>query len=397
MIEDFYLEPEYWIIMFSVLLLFRLVIGFRAFDFKFLVCLFFSQYVAHITLAFGISIYLIFCLLFIMAFVAGYHACAVLPNLTLEKRSSTLQVDLCMARVSKLILIAYYGWRLFNVPILAGPLDLAKRLELQQESRAAFFLSIVMLPPFVACMLQWLRERRFGTSDWVTILLTVLGSLVSGSKASILPLVLIYVGVSSYLGRGLRVNLKVAAGVVLAGMIFTLMLLTYFPLLSLGEIGKLILFRVVANTDNIEYLYASGVEPSQYPFAGIAAIVPFIGKHLGAQIDYPYGVWLHGMRYADWSGFGPNAGFIIEQFGNLGWIGVCMGAVLGLLVRWTLRVQTTFRVMILSFCHVFLIESTAFFLNLFFCVFVLIVAYVLARIPWREFLRAPSRRAAADG
>jgi hypothetical protein len=90
------------------------------------------------------------------------------------------------------------------------------------------------------------------------------------------------------------------------------------------------------------------------------------------------------MRYGDWSGFGPNTGFLIEQFGNLSWAGVLVGAAHGALVRWTVRAHTVFRVMILSFCHVLLIESTTFFLNYFFCLLVLFLAWVIARFNKRQ-------------
>jgi hypothetical protein len=377
MIEDLVLNPIYWIILFATLLLFRAAIRFRVFDFTFVICLLFSQYVAHLILIFGISTYLLFCLLFIIAFVSGYHGYALLPNLTLDRSANRPDVDRWVARLSKLILVAYYSWRLMNVPILSGPLDLALRLQLQQESRVAFFLGVVMLPPFVACMFYWLRERRFGWTDGLVVLLAILGSLSSGSKASILPLVLTYVGVRSYLGLHFRVNLWLIAGVAAAGIVFTVMLLTFFPLASAGDIGQLLLYRVVANTDNLEYLYAADLEPSQYPFSGPIALVPFVSKALGAQIDYPYGVWLHGMRYGDWSGFGPNAGFVIEEFGNLSWAGVFVGAALGALVRWTGRAQSAIRVMVLSFCQVLLVESTTFILNLILCLFVLAVAWVM--------------------
>jgi hypothetical protein len=379
MIEDLVLNPSYWIIVIATLLFCRAVVKFRILDFKFLVCLLLSQYVAHVGLIFGLSVYLVFCLLFIIAFVGGYHFYALLPNLTLDRSGDCLDVDKWVVRLSKIFLVSYSSWRLMNVPILSGPLDLALRLQLQHESRVAFFLSVVMLPPFVACMFYWLRERRFGWTDWVVLVLTVLGSLTSGSKVSILPLVLIYVGVRSYLGRYLKVNLWLMAGVVVAGSVFIVMLQSYFPMLTAGEIAGLLLYRIVANTDNLEYLYVTNLEPDQYPFSGPISLLPFVSKQLGVQIDYPYGVWLHGMRYGDWSGFGPNAGFLIEQFGNLNWAGVLVGAAHGALVRWTVRAQSVFRVMILSFCHVLLIESTTFFLNYFFCLLILLVAWVIAR------------------
>jgi hypothetical protein len=396
MIADVYLDPVYWLIFLATLGLYRVVIGFKILDFKFIIGMYLSQYVAHLTLVFGLSSYLVFCTLFTVAFTLGYHGYATAPNLILNRGAARHDVDESVVRISKFILFAYYTWRIASVPVLLGALDLAARLQRQQENRAIFFLGIVMVPLFVAFMYDCVRKEKFGWMDWLLIAVTAVGALSTGSKITVLPLILSYIGVSSYLGRRIPINPWVVAGFLAtcATLVFTLVM--YFPMLSFDEIFDLMLYRVVANTDNIEYLYALNLTPDQYPFSGAVSFVPFISKYLGAEIDFPYGVWLHGMRYGDWTGFGPNAGFLVEQYGNLGWSGLVVGVVLGALVRWTLRVHSAYRVMILSFSYTLLVESTVFFMNLIFCSFVLIVAFGINKLRKRRYTdTGPHQRSAA--
>jgi hypothetical protein len=385
MIEAVYLDPVYWLIFLAALCLYRVVIGFKILDFKFLIGMYLSQYVAHLTLVFGLSTYLVFCVLFIVAFVLGYHGYATAPNLILNRGVARHEVDERVVRISRFVLFAYYTWRIASVPIWSGALDLAARLQRQQENRAIFFLGIVMVPLFVAFMYDCVRKEKFGRMDWLLIAVTAFGALSTGSKITFLPLILSYIGVSSYLGRRIPVNPWVVVGFLGACAIILYTLLMYFPTLSFGEIVDLMLYRVVANTDNIEYLYTLNLTPDQYPFSGAVSFVPFISKYLGAAIDFPYGVWLHGMRYGDWDGFGPNAGFLVEQYGNLGWGGLVVGVGLGVLVRWTLRVPSAYRVMILSFSYTLLVESTIFFMNLIFCTFVLMLAFGINKLRKRRY------------
>jgi hypothetical protein len=384
-IRDIYLNPVYWLLFAGVMALGRLAIGYRILDFKFILWVYLSQYIAHVTLAFGLSQYLIFCVLFLTAFILGYRGFQNLPNLVLYRTAARDDVERRLVLICKVILLTFYSWRLSSVPIWTGAFDLAARLALQNESRAGFFLGLVMLPLFVGFLYDCVRKGRFGWADWSLIVISALGALTNGSKITILPLILSYIGVGTYLGRRISLSplLVVSAAVAGAVMVFTLS--NFFPTLSSGEILDLLLYRIVANTDNIEYLYTLDVTPDQYPFAGAVSFIPFLSKYLGAQIDFPYGVWLHGMRYAEWAGYGPNAGFLIEQYGNLGWGGLVVGLGLGTLVRWTERVRTAFRAMILSFSYTLLVESTMFFMSLFFCLLILVVAFAMHKL-WRPGL-----------
>jgi len=397
MIEDVYLDPVYWLIFLATLCLYRAVIGFKILDFKFIVGMYLSQYVAHLILVFGLSSYLVFCMLFFGAFVLGYHAYASAPNLILNRGPARHDIDERVVLVSKIILFAYYSWRIASVPIWVGALDLAARLQRQQENRAIFFLGIVVVPLFVAFMYDCVRKKKFGRMDWLLIAVTALGAVSTGSKITILPLILSYIGVSSYLRRRIPLNPRVVAGLLATCVVLMITLVMYFPAMSFGDIFDLMLYRVVANTDNIEYLYTLNLTPDQYPFSGAVSFVPFISKFLGAEIDFPYGVWLHGMRYGDWTGFGPNAGFLVEQYGNLGWGGLAVGVGLGALVRWCERVQSAYRVMVLSFSYTLLVESTVFFMNLIFCSFVLILAFGINKLKNRRHTgTGPNRRVQAD-
>jgi hypothetical protein len=384
-IREIYLNPVYWLLFIAAMALGRLAIGYRILDFKFIICLYLSQYIAHVTLAFGLSNYLIFCVLFVAAFIFGYRGFEHLPNLVLYRTAARDDVERRLVLICKVILLTYYSWRLSSVPIWTGAFDLAARLALQNESRAAFFLGIVMLPLFVAFLFDCVRKGKFGWADWLLIIISALGALTTGSKITIVPLILSYIGVGAYLGRRISLSPWLVVSSAVAGAVIVFTLSNFFPMLSSGEILDLLLYRVVANTDNIEYLYILDVTPDQYPFSGAVSFIPFVSKYLGAEIDFPYGVWLHGMRYADWAGYGPNAGFLIEQYGNLGWGGLIVGLGLGMLVRWAERVRTAFRAMILSFAYTLLVESTMFFISFFFCLLILVLASLMHKL-WRPRL-----------
>lgn len=385
MIQDIYLDPIYWLLFLIGMFVFRAAVGFRILDFKFIISMYLAQYLAHLILVFGLSNYLVFCSLFFVAFILGYHAYAMVPNLVLIRGAARDDIDKRVVSISKLFLFSYYTWRISTVPIWLGALDLATRLQKQQENRALFFLGIVMVPLFVAFMYDCVRRGKFGWSDRLLIVITALGALSSGSKITILPLILSYIGVSAYLGRRIRLSPRVIVGIGAGIATIFVTLLMYFPFLSLGEILDMMLYRVVANTDNLEYLYTSNLAPNQYPFSGLVSFIPFVSKFFGAEIDYPYGVWLHGMRFGDWTGFGPNAGFLVEQYGNLSWGGLIVGLGLGALVRWTERLQTAFRAMVLSFSYTLLVESTVFFMSLFFCIGVLLLAWGVNGLRRRRF------------
>ena len=377
MIEDIYLRPAYWLLLASIMLVCYKAIDFHFFDFKFLIALYISQYITHITLVYGLSNYFIFCVLFLLFLIFGYHVFAELPNIVLLPIAQREHLHRRLIWICKAVLVSYYTFRLATYPVFSGAFDIGARLAQQQESRLLFFLSLVMFPLFVACVYDWSLKKRLSFTDWFVLLITTLGILSGGSKASIAPLLIAYLGVSSYLGRQIRLSPFIIIAGSAAGLTLIAILEYYFPFLSTSEIADMMLYRVVANTDNIEFLYQLNLDPAQYPFAGAISIIPFVGKYLGASIEYPVGVWLYGLRYGDWSGFGPNSGFLIEQYGNMGFLGVLSGFFLGVVVRWACRLNSVVRVMVLSFCYTFLVESTLFFMNLIFCALVVFLSLVM--------------------
>jgi hypothetical protein len=130
--------------------------------------------------------------------------------------------------------------------------------------------------------------------------------------------------------------------------------------LNATEIVQLIAYRVVANSEELEYLYVLNFQPDQYPFAGIGALFAPIAKLFGQNIDYPPGVWLYGQRYGNFSGFGPNSGFVIEFFGNLGFFGLGMPLIIGAIIGYCERKATFYRVILLSIIPLIFAESLMF-------------------------------------
>ncbi|WP_341920416.1 hypothetical protein [Hydrocarboniphaga effusa] len=362
MIAEFYLEPEYWVAILGGLGLMRLLMPHRLLDFTFFSALYLTQFTVHIALVPGLHRYLLFCLVFVAAVVLGYRwprsiaAPVSNPNVDLDQR---------LILFCKAIIILYYIPKLIMQPPSFSALELGLRLEGQQQNKLLFFMGLAMLGPTAAWVYDWVQRGRATLLDLVILVLVGLGALASGSKASVLPMLLAVFGASSYLGTRSKIKpstlwtFSIGAAVVMA-----LMLGIYFPLLSPLDIGDLILYRLAANTDSLEYLYAVGAKPEAYPFAGIGALNPFLGKILGTRIDYSIGVWLHGIRYDNWTGFGPNPGFVIDYFGNLGWFGIYPGLVIGLLLKSASRAGNVVGCMYLSFSYFALVESTIFYLNI---------------------------------
>ena len=331
MIIDLAFDSYFWLSLAGLLIGGCWIISARPMDFPFFVVLVLSQYAVHTWLAFGLNNPLtVFSFLFLIVFLAaagrGKSATVALHPLTAMERD--------WIALAKAYLFLYYSARLIFYPFMGGELLLDERLAAQQRNPLIFTLGLAVQPALAAFMYSWVRPGgRFSKLDLIILFLVALGLVGSGSKGGVITFVLTYLGVASYLERQvLRDKKIVLAGATVIGL--TVYVLTrLFPDAELSGIGLLIVYRLAANTDSVEYLYNDGINPGDYPYAGVGALFPMLFKRVGYAFEYPPGVWLHGTRFGDWSGFGPNPGILMDYYGNLGWFGLAAALGIGLYVH----------------------------------------------------------------
>jgi hypothetical protein len=361
MLEDIFLSPHYWASFAILMAAGALLMRARLLDFKFIALGFISQYVVHAVMAFGIfSDIAIFCVLFWLLFVGTLtpwvqnqartfatfargrsERVARASEAILEKdqvwRSQLDGVEKWWVLAAKWFLLVYWACRLIFYPYIAGELDLTVRLEAGQDNRVLFFLGLAVFPAIAACVSVWIRKGyRFRVLDYAVLAIVVVGYLGTGSKVAILPVILIFFGAISFFKKPLREMRLwlVLAGV--GGIVIGIRYIFFFPSTGLLELAQQALYRFVANTDSLEYLAAIGKAPEEYPFAGVGALAPMFLKPFGLAYDYSPGVWLHGTRFDQWAGFGPNPGLVMDYFGNLGWWGLLIPVFAGVyMLGWT--------------------------------------------------------------
>lgn len=331
MIADFAFEWHFWFSLAALVVIGCWVISARLFDFSFFVVLILSQFVVHTWLAYSPSNSMF---IFSILFLVGFLGSAGRQRQSQASTQKLSGIERDWIAIAKVYIIAYYVARLSFYPFMAGELMMDERLAAQQENVLLFMLGLAVQPALAACFYSWMRsDGRILKSDLFILILVVIGQIGSGSKGSVATLVLTYFGVASYLGQRILLSkVALSAGAVISGLA-VFMLTRLFPNLDLSEITLLIVYRLAANTDSIEYIQASFVDPSEYPYAGVGALFPSLFKRLGYSFEYPPGVWLYGMRYGDWSGFGPNSGILMDYYGNLGWLGLIAALCIGFYVR----------------------------------------------------------------
>jgi hypothetical protein len=360
-LEELILNPVYWISVVVLVLGGSFLVRARFLDFKFIMLGFISQYAVHAAFAFGLFSEIgMFCALFWVLFVATLtpsvqrvvlrgtsflrskspvfaRVSAATTELDTAWRAQLADIEKPWVLVSKWFLILYWGCRLIFYPYMGGAFEISDRLEAGQENRALFFLGLAVVPALAACVAVWIRKGyRFRILDYVVLVIVTVGYLGTGSKAAILPIVLLLFGAISFFKKPLRemkVWLYVAGGAVI---VIAVRYIFFFPSAGTGELLHQALYRVAANTDSLEYLSAIGKAPGDYPYAGFGALFPMFLKPFGLDYQYAPGVWLHGTRFGEWAGFGPNPGLVMDYLGNLGWWGLLIPVIAGLyMLGWT--------------------------------------------------------------
>lgn len=377
MIADLYLNPLYWLSLGLIVAASAVLTRSRVLSFPFVLIVFAAQYVCHAFAAFGATSDISwFTIAFLLALIVGLAPQLVRhPVRWLREGDRTRSVRFpapairsfvrgeegTWILVSKLYLMVFGIVRLSTYPWLGGELDLVARLEASTDNRWGFLLGLAVVPPIAAVATQWLRRGyRLGVIDYLVCGLAGAAILVSGSKATLLPALLAVVGAAYLTAHPLRrrrffwILGCIGAAITVGGY--------WISVAASGFVGALgqLAYRIAANTDSLEYLAALGVHPSDFPFAGIGALAPTLLKALGGTYDYSPGVWLHGERFGQWQGFGPNPGLVLDYFGNLSWIGVIAGAGIGLLCWTSTRVGGAVGASFAATCYLAVVDITLF-------------------------------------
>jgi hypothetical protein len=367
-IEDLIVSPLYWAILAATMAAFYFGLRIRPLDFKFFIALPIAQRIAHIAmLPISYSSSLIFAILTGFLLVTGRYL--VVQGIDTKpdhanwrdaqhQLTSALE-NKCYIALAGLFLTLYFSSRLLLYPQFFSVLDLGDRLQAQYEHRLLFALFLAAPPALTAIMVRWVSIHRLSLWDKLLAALLFVGYLSVGSKASIAPIFLTFFGVTAYLRKTGMVGRAIIV-LAIIGIIGGVALSLLLPSLSASQLGQVVLYRIVGNTEEIEYLYVLGFQPDQYPFASIGALVAPVAKLLGATIEYPPGVWLYGQRFNNWTGFGPNSGFIIEFFGNLNYFGLAIPLLLGMTIGYCDRKLTMYGAVLLSILPLAFMETLMF-------------------------------------
>ena len=387
MIEGLVVNPWYWLAVVLLTVGASVLTRARPLGFRFVVIVLLAQYLVHAAVAFGPGdLVTLFCFGGFAIFVAG--SLPVVSELVARRINPLLHgqrfrhFDAFWFHGSRLFLIGYWAARLIAYPATTGDLDLAQRLDAQQQARVLFFLGQVTLPAVAGCMAVWLRRgRRLTWLDLLTVVLTVAALAVSDSKATILPVLLAFFGAMEMSGRRMReFKAFLIPGIALIALALV-RLVIFFPGKDPWSIAQTMLYRVAANTDSLEYLKVVGARPQDFPFAGPAALLPYITKWFGFRYDYSPGTWLYGARYGDFSGFGPNSGPVVDYLGNLGIAGLLVVLLAALVLGSLRRIGAAVAVSAASMVYLAFIDVTIFDLPVLFWGAVAAIGVVAVWLP----------------
>lgn len=335
-------QPWYWVLLTLSVTASCFLLRLKVLDFRFIGLVYLCQYFVHTTIATGPSTITKFATLFWLCFLLG--ACLV-PFLgkrlaarradrgdpTAARRSmDTISLGHIWVLLSRLFLTLYWSVHLIELPPHFGAVDIAQRLSERHADVLISFSGALVLPALTACMWVWLqRGYRLRWFDLIPLGLSLIGMLGSDSKVSVLPLLLAFAGVAVMRRKPLR---ELRPHLVLAGigaLVLGIRLVLYYPGGNPVVAINAIAYRLAANTDSVDYLIRSGLQPSDYPFAGLPALIPFISKRLGWPYPYGPGVWLYGVTTGNYAGYGPNPGILMDWFANVGWFGLLAALTLG--------------------------------------------------------------------
>lgn len=390
MIEDLYLNPFYWVAVGGLVALAAIATRSAFLGFRFIVFVFLSQYFVHAFFAFGVTsdVTWFTAASWVLFFVISLPALASviarpvdrLRAVVLPSSDDRRTADSVWFWIARVFLLLFFAVHLVVFPFSLGSLDLGSRLAAQQDNKFFFLVGQLTLPAIAACMAMWLRRGyRFTWIDVLVVVLTAAGLLGGGSKATLLPLALAFFGAAEMAGRRLREFKRLLVAAIIVGGLAAARLLLYFPDQSPLQTASFMLYRIAANTDSLEYLQVIAAAPSAYPAAGPLALIPYISKRFGYAYPYPPGVWLFGQRYGDYGGQGPNSGFVMDFFGDLGWGGLALVVLLAVALVAFRTSRSTLAIAAASVVYLAFVDITLFDVPLLVWTPVAIVAVLLVR------------------
>lgn len=334
MIVDFYLSFEYWLPVIFLSFLCTRFVKARMFDYDFFALLLLTQYIVHSALVFGLfNVFTVFCGIFLVCYLTFRKYKIHLREFglnTFNHNGFASNIEPAWILISKYYLLIYFSARIFFYPFHFGELLLDDRLSAQHENKLLFFLGLVTTPAIaVFVYFLTLNTSRLSALDFLISAITLIGLLGFGSKAVLAPIVFAYISALSYQSKPILSSYSIIIFLIIifSGTLYVLGI--YFPALSYSSIFNLILYRLASNTDSLEYIFSLNIDPGEYPYGGVIGLFPYIFKLLGFAYDYSPGVWLHGLRYDNWDGYGPNPGIFMDYFGNFRWVGLIFAPLFG--------------------------------------------------------------------
>jgi hypothetical protein len=354
MIEDIALSPYYWFVVVVTVAFLSAGGKVGCFTYEFFCGLLIAQFLSHSVFVFGVlseeTIFLLlFCGIYWIFRTYAFGARSHNRDVT-KKNVESVAIEFTWFRASALILIIFYVFKFALDPPRFGALLLDDRLRGQQSNRLIFGLGLAM-PMFMASLIyKYVKYKNYlNKIDVVALVLSFIGLMTGGSKTLFIPIFIAIVSARHYVGFQQRLSMNAVFVILSIFSLFFFGLTFLFPDLSWFDIIKLVINRLVANTDSLEYLYVLHNAPSDYPWSGLNAMFPFLAKFLGVQIGDSAGAWLYGQRFGNFQGFGPNPGMLIDYFGNLSWFGLLFAAFLGSVMRFCKSRSNVMSFALLSF------------------------------------------------
>jgi hypothetical protein len=211
-------------------------------------------------------------------------------------------------------------------------------------------------------------QPRWTLRQKVALAATILASATSLSKASFLPILLTFLFV-----YGKRIGVLRVAVIAFSGLFLTILLIQrLFDDVTLVQVLEIFFNRVINNIDVLNYIDELGPGKAEdYPYASV--FYPLWPFYQMTQTEFLVpGVWLHGMLYNDWRGYGPNPTFIGDLLLGSNYAGLLFAPLFGVLLR--VANSSRFRVFIVMACYTFLQDWSTGCLNIaLFCLVLVLI------------------------
>ena len=191
------------------------------------------------------------------------------------------------------------------------------------------------------------NKRKWNFKHIFSIFLVIAGSFFSTSKASVLPIMLSFIFI-----YGDRIKIINFILFVVLSISITIALITpMFNDLDYHQVSEIALTRVLGNVDVLDYIDELNIKFGDYKNSSIFYIFwPFF-QFFEQDFVIP-GIWLHGMVYDNWQGFGPNPTFLVDLIIAPFGLGIVLAPFFGSLLK--IANISSFRVLLSNVIYLFL-------------------------------------------